>query len=143
MKVRIFKKPDGSVLMAVFAEKSRLSGESDANLMTRQTAKMVQLIDGTMQKDLPYQDVELADIPTDRTDREQWRQKNDGSKEIVWVDTNAPNPVTMGNQLTEQYINEAKQGVIDATTLADLIKHQCVLDDISKFKFIQSGAEIV
>ncbi|TDI97031.1 MAG: hypothetical protein E2O29_01995 [Deltaproteobacteria bacterium] len=143
MKIRIFKKPDGSVLITQFAEKARLPGETDADLMTRQTAKLNHPIDGTPQKDLPYEDVELADIPTDRTDREQWRQKNDGSKEIVWVDTNAPNPVKIAKDLTEQYVNEAKQGVIDATTLADLIKHQCVLDDISKFKFIQAGAEIV
>ena len=143
MKARVFKKPDGSLLIAIFAEKARLPGESDTDLMTRQTAKMVQLVDSTMQKDLTDEDVEPVDIPTDRTDREKWRQKNDGSKEVVWMDTNAPNPIKMGQDLTEQYVNEAKQGVIDATTLADLIKHQCVIEGISKFKFIQSNTEII
>lgn len=146
---RIFKKPDGSVLIAQFIEKTRTTFENtgvletDLQLRDRQTAKMTQLVDGIMQKDLPYIDVNMADIPIDRTDREQWRQKNDGSKEIVWVDPTAPNPIKMAQDLTKQYMDEAKQGVIDATTLADLQKHTKVLNGISLFGFIQSNAEIV
>jgi len=45
--------------------------------------------------------------------------------------------------LRKKYIEEAKQGLLDAVTVADIQKHTCVLNGVCQFQFIQAGAEIV
>ena len=67
----------------------------------------------------------------------------DGSNNASFVGYTQVEADGFPKNLLKKYIEEAKQGLLDATTVADIQKHTCVLNGVCKFGFIQAAAEIV
>lgn len=82
---RVYQSPDGTILIKTYPEDMRKLGESNKQLMDRIDSE-----EGETKAVLA--DVDIADIPVDRSDREKWRIKDQGGKKIVFVDPTAPSP---------------------------------------------------
>lgn len=72
-KVRIFENPDGSVRVVHLNPKRRLENESDADFEARIFARTVEA-DPTLDG-LPFSDIEVAALPTDRSKRYAWKRQ--------------------------------------------------------------------
>jgi hypothetical protein len=88
MNVRVYYKPDGSVVVIHPAPKARRKGESNQDFLDRVATKAAY---SAGLEGLPYDDVDPATLP-DRKDRDKWR----GSKaQGLRID---PSVVTLAEQ---------------------------------------------
>ena len=72
--VRVFTMPDGSVQIVHPAPQDQQVGESDAAFYARVMARVVQRTPALVGR--PFVDVLFSTIPTDRSTRHAWREKN-------------------------------------------------------------------
>lgn len=79
MKKRVFFRPDGAVAVLHCIESARLPRETDTEFLDRETAK-------AGLKDLPFDDVDEADIPPRDANRDKWRHREAGGKKQIFVD---------------------------------------------------------
>lgn len=119
MKFRVFQNPDGSVRINRPNPRLRNDGETDDEFIARIGAD-------TVMKDpslagLPFQDVDEADIPADRTDRHKWRLQQLGQKFVCWPDNTVPDRPHPKQPLIDR-ANSATTVAELKTILADLIR---------------------
>ena len=72
--VRVFTMPDGTVQVVHPAPADQQPGESDADFYARVMARAVQATPAFAGR--PFVDVMFSTLPTDRTKRHAWREKN-------------------------------------------------------------------
>ena len=84
---RVFQNSDGSVRITRINLRARLEGIprlSERNFLDQETTKDPSLAG------LPFQDINEADIPANRVNRDKWRLQQVGNKFVCRVDNTVP-----------------------------------------------------
>lgn len=114
MKCRVFFQPDGQVLITHFVWTLKQQNESEREFMDRLSLRL-------SHKDLPWQDVEAADLPSREVEgipvREKWRG---APGKGVWIDRTTSSKVDKIRALSQQSDSELAKPSPDAVTVMRL-----------------------
>src|SRR3990167_5198529 len=82
---RVYSNADGTIAVKVYSDKYIFDNETDKQYMDR-----IYLEENEI--NIVLGDIDVTNIPTDRSKREQWRVKEENGKKVVFVDPTAPSP---------------------------------------------------
>ena len=103
---RVFQNPDGTVRVM------RLNPRRPEFTLDSETAR------NPAMADLPFEDIDDADMPNARADRDKWRIKTLGNKKILAVDNSVPDKphqkqVLLDRAASANSVTELRQIVVD------------------------------